>query len=98
MPNPRHGALGRSKGFGKSRVRGPILRGGRTIPIAQAIVAKKVKAEGHGKENGWGFLAGLQRAKTADDVRQIEAQAAQEFWRQWADFKMLFKGSGVPAE
>ena len=62
----------------------------KSLEIAKAIVARKVKAEGHRRELGQAFLTALQRAKTTDDVRHIEAQAAQEFWRQWAGFPMQF--------
>ena len=44
------------------------------------------------------FLTGLQKAKTTDDVRHLEAKAAQLWWGQWEGFRMSFKGAGVPAE
>jgi len=65
---------------------------GKTVAIAKAIIGKKIRAEGLRREAGQTFLAGLHRAKTADDVRHIKAQAAQEFWRQWAGFEMRFTG------
>ena len=70
----------------------------KSLEIAKAIVTRKVKAEGHRRETRQAFMTGLQRAKTVDDVRHIEAQAAQEFWRQWAGFGMRFVGSPVGAE
>jgi hypothetical protein len=33
-----------------------------------------------------------------DDVRHVEAKAAQIWWHQWGDFKMRFAGPGVPAD
>jgi hypothetical protein len=44
------------------------------------------------------FLTELQKAKTTDDVRHIEAKAAQVWWQQWVGFKLSFKGAGMPAE
>ena len=46
----------------------------KSLKIARAIVGKKVKAEGHPQETKQAFLAGLQKAKTTDEVRHIEAQ------------------------
>jgi CRISPR/Cas system-associated endonuclease Cas1 len=70
----------------------------KTVGIARAIVTAKVKAERHRRETGRAFLAGVQRAKTADDVRHIEAQTAQVWWRQWEGFRMRFADPAVPAE
>ena len=75
-----------------------VLDPARTVAIARAIVAAKVRAEGHRREAGQAFLAGLQRAKTVEAVRHVEAQAAQEFWRQWAGFEMRFAGPTVAAD
>jgi CRISP-associated protein Cas1 len=61
-------------------------------------VAAKVRAEGHGRASERAFLAELRKAKTTDDVRHVEAKAAQVWWRQWADVKMRFAGAGVPAD
>ena len=68
------------------------------MEIARAIVGKKIKAEQHRREMGLALLADLTKAKTTDDVRHVEAKAAQVWWRQWADFRMQFKGGSVPAE
>jgi hypothetical protein len=57
-----------------------------------------VKAEGHGRSIEREFLTGLQKAKTTDDVRHLEAKAAQIWWAQWAGVRMSFKGAGVPTE
>ena len=70
----------------------------KTIAIARAIVARKIKAEDHSKPVERAFLAGLQAAKTTDDVRHIEAKSAQIWWQQWEGFRLSFKGAGVPAE
>lgn len=57
-----------------------------------------MKAEGHRQEMWQTFEPGLRKAKTVDDVRHVEARAAQEFWRRWTKFPMRFAGAGVPAE
>jgi CRISPR-associated protein Cas1 len=40
----------------------------------------------------------LKKARTTDDVRHVEAAAAQIWWSQWVGFKLAFKGAGVAAE
>lgn len=70
----------------------------KTVAIAREMVAKKVKAEGHTRPVTQTLLTGLQRAKTADDVRHIEAQAAQVWWSQWTDFEMRFPDPTVTAD
>jgi CRISPR associated protein Cas1 len=70
----------------------------RSLKVAQAIVGEKIKAERHARVTERMFLAGLRKAGTTDDVRHVEARAAQVWWEQWAEFGMRFKGSGVPAE
>jgi len=70
----------------------------KTVVVAKAIVAAKIKAEGHQREVKEAFLAGLQRTKTAEDARHMEAQAAQVWWRQWSEFRMRFAGASVPAD
>jgi CRISPR/Cas system-associated endonuclease Cas1 len=73
-------------------------RSGKDGRIARAIVAAKVKAEGHEKPAEREFLATLRKTRTTDAVRHIEAQAAQVWWGQWADFEMRFTGPAVAAE
>jgi CRISPR-associated protein Cas1 len=68
----------------------------RTFTIAHKIVATKIKAEGHSSASKQCLLAALRSAKTVDDVRHIEAKAAQVFWRQFAGFEMRFDGPAVP--
>jgi CRISPR/Cas system-associated endonuclease Cas1 len=68
----------------------------KSAAIARAIVATKVKAERHRYETERALVAELKRARTTDDVRHIEAKAAQIWWQQWAGFKILFTGAGVP--
>ena len=70
----------------------------KTVVMARAIVAAKVKAENHARPDERAFLATLRSAKTADDVHHIEAKAAQVWWRQWTEFKLSFKGPAVPTE
>jgi CRISPR/Cas system-associated endonuclease Cas1 len=60
-------------------------------------VAKKIEAEGHSKADKRMLLAELQRARTVDDVRHVEAKAAQIWWRQWEGFGMRFAGAAVDA-
>jgi CRISPR-associated endonuclease Cas1 len=69
----------------------------KTAATARAIVAAKVKMEGHAKVLERSFLTRLQQAKTTDDVRHAEAQAAQAFWRQFIGFEMRFAGPAPPA-
>jgi CRISPR/Cas system-associated endonuclease Cas1 len=64
----------------------------RTVAIARAIVTAKIKAEHHRQAAGKAFMTGLQKARTVDDVRHIEAQAAAIWWRQWDGFLMRFVG------
>jgi CRISPR/Cas system-associated endonuclease Cas1 len=70
----------------------------KTVAVARAVVTAKVKAEGHARVAERVFLAALRASKTTDDVRHVEAKAAQVWWRQWAEFGMRFAGSGVPVE
>lgn len=70
----------------------------KTVEIARAVVARKIKAEGHEWEPEREFLVDLRKSKTTDDVRHVEAQAAQLWWSQWEGFRVSFKGGGVPAE
>jgi CRISPR-associated endonuclease Cas1 len=70
----------------------------KTVAIAKAVVAAKFRAEGHRREAGQAYLAGLQGTKTVDNIRHIEAQAAQIWWQQLALFKMRFAGRSAPAE
>jgi CRISPR associated protein Cas1 len=71
-----------------------VLDPTKTVAIARKIVSAKVKAEG----NESGFLTALRTTKTTDDIRHVEAKAAQVFWRHWVDFKMRFAGNRTPAE
>jgi CRISPR/Cas system-associated endonuclease Cas1 len=71
---------------------------GKSLGIARAIVAAKIKAENHEPPIKQNFLVGLQKAKTTNDVRHVEAQTAQVWWQQWAGFEIRFTGAGVPAE
>jgi CRISPR-associated endonuclease Cas1 len=70
----------------------------KTMEIARGIVNNKIKAEGHGQSIEREFLSGLRKTTTTDDVRHLEAKAAQLWWGQWEGFRMSFKGAGVPAE
>jgi CRISPR-associated endonuclease Cas1 len=70
----------------------------RTVEIARAIIGQKIKVEGHRREAGQAFLTELQRTKTVDDVRHVEAASAQIWWRQWAGFQMRFPEPTVAAE
>jgi CRISP-associated protein Cas1 len=69
----------------------------KSAAIARAIVTAKVKAEGHLREVERAFSTELLKTKTADDVRHVEAKAAQEFWRQWEGFQMRFAEPTMPA-
>ena len=69
----------------------------KTAAVARAIVAKKIKAEGHSQPVKRAFLAELKKSRTTDEVRHVEAKAAQEFWRQFIGFKMQFAGPAVAA-
>ena len=60
----------------------------KTVEMAQAIVTAKVKTEGHQRDTSRAFVAELNRTKTTDVVRHVEAQAAQLWWKQWAEFGM----------
>src|ERR1700730_19036709 len=44
------------------------------------------------------FEALLNKARTTDDVRHVEAKAAQIWWRQWEAFELSFKGAALAAE
>ncbi len=70
----------------------------RAIVIARKIVTEKIKAEGHSPVPKQSYLAALRSSKTVDDVRHIEATAAQAFWRQFVGFEMRFDGRTVPAD
>ncbi len=69
----------------------------KSAAIARAIVTAKVKAEGHLREVERAFSTELLKTRTPDDVRHVEAKAAQEFWRQWDGFQMRFAEPTVPA-
>ena len=45
----------------------------RTVEIARAIIAAKIKAESYRGKARQAFLTELQRTKTVDDVRHVEA-------------------------
>ena len=68
----------------------------KTVEITQAIVARKIEAQGHSRVNKRMFLAELRRARTVDDIRHVEAKAVQVWWRQWEGFGMRFVGADVP--
>jgi CRISP-associated protein Cas1 len=70
----------------------------KTVEIAQAIVCKKIKAEKHERVVEQEILTALQRTKTTDDVRHVEAGSAQLWWSQWTGTKIRFAGAAVPAE
>jgi CRISPR/Cas system-associated endonuclease Cas1 len=75
-----------------------IISPRKTLMAAKAIVAAKLKAEGHGPANRKLFTTMLEKAQSTDDVRHVEAQAAQVWWSQWSMFEMRFAGPSVPAE
>jgi hypothetical protein len=70
----------------------------RSLKVARAIICEKIKAERHGRTAERVFLTELRKAKTTDDVRHVEAKAAQVWWQQWAEFRMSFKGAAAPGE
>jgi CRISPR/Cas system-associated endonuclease Cas1 len=70
----------------------------KTAAIAKAIVAAKIEKEKHSRPVKSNFLKALRKARTTDDIRYVEAKAAQEFWRQWTGFQMLFAGPAVPKD
>jgi CRISPR/Cas system-associated endonuclease Cas1 len=70
----------------------------RSLKVARAIVGEKIKAERHARATERVFAAQLRKAGTTDDVRHVEAKAAQVWWEQWVEFRISFKGPGVPAE
>lgn len=70
----------------------------KTAAIARAIVYAKIKAENHSKPLERAVLSTLNAARTTDDIRHIEAKAAQVWWRQWTDFELAFKGRAVSTE
>jgi CRISPR/Cas system-associated endonuclease Cas1 len=49
----------------------------KTVEIARAIVGRKIKAEKHERLVEQEFFGALQQTKTTDDVRHVEAAAAQ---------------------
>ena len=55
----------------------------KTAAIARGVVAAKLKAEGHGLSDRKMFKTMLDKAQSTDDVRHVEAKAAQVWWRQW---------------
>jgi|ERR1700730_597513 len=73
------------------------LDSAKTTIIAQEIMARKIKTEGHSRSIRMAFLAALRKACSTDDIRHIEAQSAQLWWNQWKGFEMRFIGAGVPA-
>jgi CRISPR/Cas system-associated endonuclease Cas1 len=75
-----------------------VLNPRKTLSIAKAIVAAKLKVERYQGDVARRFAAMLKSARSTDDVRHVEAKAAQIWWRQWADFKLRFAGHAVPAE
>jgi CRISPR/Cas system-associated endonuclease Cas1 len=54
----------------------------KSAAIARSSVAAKVKAERHRYETERALVAELKRARTTDDVRHIEAKAAQVWWQR----------------
>ena len=69
----------------------------KTVEIAKAIVTAKIKAERHEQAERT-FLTGLHQARTVDDVRHVEAGAAQVWWRQWTGFRMRFAEASKPLD
>ena len=57
-----------------------------------------MKAESHDPADRKTFLSMLKNTTSTDDVRHVEAKAAQEFWRQWIGVQLSFKGPGVSDE
>jgi CRISPR/Cas system-associated endonuclease Cas1 len=74
-----------------------VLDPAMTLKTARAIVAVKIKTEGHGWAENRMLLADLRRASTVDQVRHVEAKAAQAWWTRWNGFKMRFAGAAAPA-
>jgi CRISPR/Cas system-associated endonuclease Cas1 len=70
----------------------------KTVMIAKAIVAAKLKVEDHNPADQKAFAAMLKSARSTDDVRHIEAKAAQSWWSQWSAVEMRFGGAGVAAD
>src|SRR5262245_60808486 len=60
-----------------------MLSPSKTVEIARAMVAKKVRTEEHDRSIEREFLGAVRKAKTTDDVRHVEAKAAQDWWQQW---------------
>jgi CRISPR-associated protein Cas1 len=65
--------------------------------IAKAIVVEKIEREKHSRAVKLDFLKALGKARTTDDIRYVEAKAAQVFWQQWAGFEIRFAGPRTPA-
>ena len=70
----------------------------KTVAIARAIVAAKVRAEGHRREAGQAFLTGLQRAKRRTMFAISRPKPRKSFGGNWAGFQMQFAGAPVAAE
>jgi CRISPR associated protein Cas1 len=70
----------------------------KTVEIARAIVARKIVEERHSLADRKAFLMMLGRARSTDDIRYAEAQAARIWWRRWDGFEMRFAGTNVPAD
>ena len=71
----------------------------RALGIAKGIVRRKIMEEQPEATMRRAFLADLTTCKTIAAVRHVEAKSAQEWWRQWKDFKLHFaKGFNPPAQ
>jgi CRISPR/Cas system-associated endonuclease Cas1 len=67
------------------------------LKIAKAIVAMKIGTEEHERAKSRMLLKALKQARTTDDVRHVEAKAAQLWWARWSAFKIRFAGTAAPA-
>lgn len=70
----------------------------KTAMVARKIVEAKIRAEEHTPADRKMFAAMLAGARSTDDIRHVEAKAAQVWWRQWERFGLSFKGVAVVAE
>jgi CRISPR/Cas system-associated endonuclease Cas1 len=66
--------------------------------IAKEIVRRKIMAEKHEPTSRRQFHAALEGCGTVDGIRHIEAKSAQEWWRRWRDFKIVFVKGFRPPE
>jgi CRISPR-associated endonuclease Cas1 len=90
-PEPRADASRRALAI-RQKQHAAALDGPKTLLVAGGVVARKLASSGFPRDLTRSLVLKLGAAKTTDDIRHIEAQAAQIWWEQWQGFELRFKG------